>query len=205
MRIKGSFESNVKLTSATGGRIRPRPLFGTVAGIAGAYGLIVLFAPLDVLDRYPTLGRFCDAVQQLILLVFPSTDIYRHAAATDFPQVAKLASGLAWPFALLVAAPFLVRTVVDFSVVRLSLMNGESLKDRLSAVVLLPALAILFWWLHFCVAGPSTGRFSSSAHSIAIFALLSTFILLLLGVVIGVWPGYVAAWRAEGREALRSR
>jgi hypothetical protein len=59
------------------------------------FPLIAIFAPIDILDRWPFLTGAVDAVRSVLLRLWPQVDFFRHALSTRFPQVATVATAYA--------------------------------------------------------------------------------------------------------------
>jgi hypothetical protein len=176
---------------------RPRRIFGDGVGFLLVMGLpiiaflLILFAPVDVLDRWPWARAMCDEV----LRIFPP--LKRQALFSPFPQVRQFGICLV---AALTPVQLVMLGVPCFLKLSDVLENFRQQKDRIKwgwASMIAAALAMLGLSLHHATSEPSslpfntlsrlmeTQRFSAAFSDSGLLMLISICSVILFFSVCG--------------------
>lgn len=157
------------------------------------YALVVLLAPSDVLDQYPSVKVWANSVHDTLRSVFSTLDIFKHARSTAFPQVATLTSALAFCVVVFIAAVTVGKGISDFhSIVPFMRKAYKSSIDRLGSLILLPILGVFSMWAFFCVGGDPSFAKGYTTQDRSGYLFFSTIAILFAGAGLGMWPTH--AW-----------
>jgi hypothetical protein len=152
------------------------------------YAVVVMLAPLDVLDRFPWMREAADGIHGWLLTQSSAIDIYRHARSTAFPQVAMLASALGVCIAFGMALATFVQTGLFFKhlapLLRLSIRTA---KDRIGGLVALPVVGSFCLWAFYCIKGDWSFASGLTTQSRVGYVLISSISVTLAGGGIGLW------------------
>lgn len=153
------------------------------------YAAVVLFAPLDVLDRYAGVRCAADALRQWLLAVSPSIDIYVHARSTDFPQVAMLAAALGTCAFLVMVVSILVQTTLFFGPLRKAhaIRPRKPALNQMAELIALPSCGLLCMWIFYCLKGDPSFAAGLSTQSKAGYIFMSSMSIALAGAGVGGW------------------
>ena len=149
--------------------------------------LIALFAPLDVLDRWPELTKTCATVKAMLGQLFPTVDFFRHARSTMFPQVATVATAytaIAWVW---MTGVTLLLTFVVHAGVR-PLIRDMGIKKLLWAFWGFPPFALGGLFVFFALPGDPSFASGLTTSSRGGYAFMGTSILLIGSIGLGMWP-----------------
>ena len=156
------------------------------------YGLFVLFAPRDVLTQVRSLSRLCDFLDAFASARLTPIDLFAHARATAFSQVARGATAIAmllWPVSVL--GTFFANLLVQTRV-RQRLAKLYSFKHGLAVAFVMP-VCVMFGPGFFALHGdPSFARGLTTDGRVG-FLVMSFFGLGLSAVLAGTWPIFVLA------------
>lgn len=151
------------------------------------FPLIALFAPLDVLDRWPDLAKACAAVKAALGQQFPKVDFFRHARSTAFPQVATVATAytaIAWVW---MTGVTLLLTFVGHAGVRAAGKHMGA-KKLLWAFLGFPPFALGGLFVFFALPGDPSFASGLTTSGRAGYAIMGTSTLLVASFGIGLWP-----------------
>ena len=156
------------------------------------YVLFVLFAPRDVLTQVRSLSSLCDYLDASASARLTPIDLFAHARATTFPQVARGATAVAmllWPVS--VVGTFFAALVVQTRL-RQRLAKLYSFKHGLGLAFLMPVCAMFgpaFFALH---GDPSFAKGLTTDGRVG-FLVMSFLSLGMSAVLAGAWPIFVLA------------
>ena len=151
------------------------------------FPLIALFAPLDVLDRWPELAKACATVKATLEQLFPEVDFFRHARSTVFPQVATVATAytaVAWVW--MTGATLLVSLVTQ-SGGRTTLWRMGA-KKVLGFSITFPLLALGTLFVFFALPGDPSFAKGLTSSGRGGYAFMGTCALGFGSLGIGLWP-----------------
>jgi hypothetical protein len=155
--------------------------------------IVVLFAPVDVLDRWSALAAFCGKVHAFMFRLLNGVDILRHARSTLFPQVAIMATIYAVFWCGLTTATSLVLTAIGLRRASESLATTHSRTKLFFFVLGSPALGMFCLFAFFCLPGdPGFARGMTTTSRVG-YAWMGTLIVLFGCFLIGLWPACVRA------------
>lgn len=152
------------------------------------YLCVVVFFPLNVLERLPGLKALSDSVRDALLTSNGRMDIYSHARSTEFPQVAMLASSLAVVLVVYITLAFTVQNLMHYEEIQNTRVRGRSrLRDAFAVVAILPVIMVFAFWIFFCMGGdPSSAAGLTTKNRVGYF-LISVAVVLGAGVSFGTW------------------
>lgn len=151
------------------------------------FPLIALFAPLDVLDRWPELAKVCASVKAALGQLFPKVDFFRHARSTVFPEVATVATAytaIAWVW---MTGVTLLLTFVGHAGVRAA-GKDMGIKKLLWAFLGFPLFALGGLFVFFALPGDPSFASGLTTSGRVGYAIMGTSTLLIGSFGIGLWP-----------------
>lgn len=159
------------------------------------YALVVIFSPLDVIDKFPALGRWADWVHGLLLTSAGNVDIYRHARSTTFPQVAMLTSAMGVSAAWFIALAGIINSTFNYHHIANvgGAANQTSAKDKFGAVFVFPLFGIFCMWAFYCLKGDPSFAAGFTTQGRIGYLFISTIAISSFGIGIGMWPYSVRA------------
>ena len=154
--------------------------------------LITLFAPEDVLTRYPLAEKFTYSVRSTLLSISKYTDIANHANSTRYPQVALLVNSLLWIFWIWNSLIYCVQGFVNYDIlVRRRIPLGPFPRKEIKAVCLGGLLLISgIAGLTILPGDPSFMR-GITTHNRVGYAFLGLGILLGASTMLGFLPTWI--------------
>lgn len=151
------------------------------------FPLIALFAPLEVLDRWPDLAKACAAVKAALGQLFPKVDFFRHARSTAFPQVATVATAytaIAWVW--MTGATLLVSLVTQSG--GRTTLRRMGAKRVLGLSVAFPVFALGCLFVFFSLPGDPSFAKGLTTNGRGGYAFMGTCALGFGSLGIGLWP-----------------
>lgn len=154
------------------------------------YAVVVLLAPIDVLDQFRWVRIAADGIQYWLLSKWPMFDIYAHARTTVFPQIAMLASALGACIAALMALAMTLNSSFFFRHIRATHASrpAPSAKERFGGMVMLPAFGLFCFWAFYCLKGDPSFAIGFTTHSRLGYSFVSSLSIVLAGIGCGTWP-----------------
>jgi hypothetical protein len=154
---------------------------------------IVLFAPVDILDQWPSVAAFCSKVHMFMFRLLNGADILRHARSTLFPQVAIAATTYAVFWWGITTATSLVLTAIGFQSASEALALNHSWRKLLIVTVSAPLMAPLCLFAFFFLPGDPSFAKGLTATSRVGYVWMGSLAVLLSSFLTCAWPVCVRA------------
>lgn len=148
--------------------------------------LIALFAPLDVLEAWPSANRFTQWVQQML----PFVNMRGHADSTLFPQVAWLAHSCAVAVIPIMALVWLWQTMTNYPrlLARRRALGALTIKQHVFMTLLGPPLFLGAMYAFIVIPGDPSWGHNLTTHSRVGFAFLTTCLIYPGTAILGAQP-----------------
>lgn len=145
--------------------------------------LIILFAPITILDSWPSALQFTDWVQRMV----PFMNMKTHANSTAYPQVALLTHSLMVVVIPIMSLVWLWQTMMNYPqlLARRVALGRLALKQH--AIVALVAPPLFLGAVYFFIAIPGDPTFGKgfTTHSRTGFAVLTLCLTYTTSVILG--------------------
>jgi hypothetical protein len=157
------------------------------------FSILVLFAPPDILDRWPAVAALCSKVNTFMSQLLSGIDIFRHARSTLFPQVAIAATTYAVIWWCVMTGTSVVLTAIGFRGASETLAMDHSRRKLLVVTLISPLMAPLCLFAFFCLPGDPTFAKGLTATSRIGYAWMGSLAILFSSFLTCAWPVCVRA------------
>lgn len=163
----------------------------------GLYILVVLLAPVDVLDKLPWLRTFVDSTQSYIVSKWAWIDIYRHARATQFPQMAMLASVLRISISMLIGVSAWIHYIIHFKTLDATPVPPAFKGRILRFLIGLPLFGFFLMWESLSADGDWSLREGLTTKSRLGYVFMTGGATFFCGMSLGLLPFLLRTFYVE--------
>ncbi len=154
------------------------------------YAAVVFLSPDDVYSRYAGVREFTDGVHQFMNGIASWIDIHKHARSTDFVEIAKVSSSLAF---VCIAWMFLGFQIVFMTAEEKSkfiFMDSSNLskKQVYGGATWMPFFGMFLPLGVYCLAGDPSFASGLTTKSLFGYFFMSMLAIAFAGISVGFWP-----------------